>query len=290
MCNITDKAMIVSMKFHQIGQTKKDSEVTDLANSNAHATKEAGNYVKKLYAKNAFKEVNACKSAIRDLWIQNTSAWGDNGERIMPSSLYASFTADYRRLRADWETEVDRFIVRREELIEEARMRLGDMFDESIYPTVGEMEEKFDIIVDIKPVPDGDDFRIESTDFDSAEIRDQINTRVKERTGEITNDLFKRIHTVVNNMNSRLTEVMNDDGTGRKKSFRDTLVGNIKDLTDVLPDLNLNKDPEIYRLAKEMQDKLVVEPAELRNNYETLSSTQKSAEQILDSMSAFMAA
>lgn len=289
MC-IQDKSMLVSMKFTMIGQSKKDSEVTDLANTSAHAQKEAGRYVKNLYAKNALKEVNACKSAIRELWIQNTSPWGENGERIMPSALYASFTADYRRLRADWETEVGRFIARRDELIEEAKIRLGDMFDESLYPTIEEMEERFDIIVDIKPVPDGDDFRVESADIDSSEIREQINARVKERTGEITTDLFKRIHTVVNNMNARLTEVVNDDGTGRKKSFKNTLVGNIEDLVGVLPALNLNKDPEIDRLTKEMREKLITDPEELRSNPLKMSQTQRDAEAILDSMSDFMGA
>ncbi|MBT7307104.1 MAG: hypothetical protein HN842_02750 [Gammaproteobacteria bacterium] len=288
MC-IQDKSMLISMKFTMIGQTKKDTEVTDLANNTAHAQKEAGRYVKNLYAKNALKEVNSAKNAIRELWVQNSSPWGEDGQRIMPSALYASFSADYRRMRADWEIEVTRFIQLREELIEEAKIRLGDMFDNSLYPTQEEMEERFDIEVSVNPVPDGDDFRIEAADIDSEEIKTQINSQVKERTSEITTDLFKRLHGVVNNMHERLTIIMEDDGEGsRKKSFKDSLVGNIQDLVSVLPELNLNKDPNIARLTEEVRKKLLPEPNELRNNYETLRDTQRSAEAILDDMSAFM--
>jgi hypothetical protein len=283
MC-IQDKAMLISIKFSMIGMSKKDPAVTEATNNNNHAQTDAGRYTKNLYSNEALKPIRAARDYIRTLWIESSSPWGDNGFRIMPSTLYNTFTSDYRKAKADWDAEITLFIQRRQAWLDEAKVRLGDMYDEDLYPTEEEMNEHFDVSVEVMAIPDGEDFRIESMDADT--IKQQINDNVSERTQKITTDLFARLYKVVKSMSDRLAIVADDDGTSkRRKSFQNTLIGNIEDLVSVLPDLNLNKDPELDRLTQEIKDRLLIDPSIIRDNPTTLKRVQQDAEKIADDMS-----
>jgi hypothetical protein len=60
-------------------------------------------------------------------------------------------------------------------------------------------------------------------------------------------------------------------------------------LVDVLPKLNVTRDPELERLADQVQASLLVDPQELRKSESIRSETARKASAICDRMAAYMA-
>ena len=63
----------------------------------------------------------------------------------------------------------------------------------------------------------------------------------------------------------RVSERLQEDDNGKPLVFRDTMIGNIRDLVDVVPRLNIFGDDELARLCEQVKEKIAsVEPDALR--------------------------
>jgi hypothetical protein len=77
----------------------------------------------------------------------------------------------------------------------------------------------------------------------------------------------------------------NKSGKRGEKSegvFRDSLVGNVRELAELLPAFNFNGDPAFDKLVKRIQNELCAEePKTLREHDDVRESVKKSADDIL---------
>ena len=74
-------------------------------------------------------------------------------------------------------------------------------------------------------------------------------------------DLYRRLGEAVERVSERLRE--GDDG--KPLVFRDSMIGNIRDLVDAVPRLNIFGDDELARLCEQVKDRIAaVEPDALR--------------------------
>ncbi len=56
----------------------------------------------------------------------------------------------------------------------------------------------------------------------------------------------------------------------KAQNFKNSLVNNIADLVDILPEMNLTNDPKLAEIAEKIkQDICVFDPEELRNDEQT---------------------
>ncbi len=63
----------------------------------------------------------------------------------------------------------------------------------------------------------------------------------------------------------RVSERLREDGDGKPLVFRDSMIGNIRELVDVVPRLNIFGDDELARLCGQVKEKIAsVEPDALR--------------------------
>ena len=75
----------------------------------------------------------------------------------------------------------------------------------------------------------------------------------------------------------------------KKAVFRDTLVGNISELCDLLPSLNVTGDEELTKMCDEVRDKLTgFTPKELRKDTTAREDTARAAAAIMDKMAGYM--
>ena len=88
---------------------------------------------------------------------------------------------------------------------------------------------------------------------DKQKIVKQIQHKTDQRVKEGTTDLFDRAYDVVSNMVQRL-EAFDPDKKGAK--LYDSLVGNVRDIAELLPSLNVGDDPRLEQLAKEIGQRL----------------------------------
>ncbi len=96
---------------------------------------------------------------------------------------------------------------------------------------------------------------------DTDRVKRDIENQVEERLHGAVGDLYRRLGDAVERVSERLRE----DGEGKPLVFRDSMIGNIRDLVDIVPRLNIFGDDELARLCGQVKEKIAgVEPDALR--------------------------
>ena len=165
--------------------------------------------------------------------------------------------------------------------ITEAEYKLNKMFNREDYPEVSQIEERFSFATEITPVPSGTDFRVDLAQDEVAAIKQQIEMQARKAQEGAMNDLWNRLYDVVHKMANKLDE--------KDAIFRDSLVDNIKNLTQILPKLNVTDDPALERMARDVEQKLCrFSPKDLRADPAAKQTVANEANAILEVMGCYM--
>jgi hypothetical protein len=246
---ITHKAMLAAVHISIWTATKHDRKVSrDVANQHG-AQERAGRYNKQLLMGAArLEDLRTLAGQIRQHFYKVTLPWSDEGLRLLPSHFLFELTARMREFKADFSAGVDQFLEVYPSYIREAQAELGSLFREEDYPSVDKLREKFSVNLEILPISTGDDFRVTMSAEEQARIAREIDANVRQRLTKGTDDLWKRLRDVVSHMVDRLNEP--------DSRFHATLITNIHDLVSLLPQLNVNQDPDLERFATQIQERL----------------------------------
>lgn len=125
----------------------------------------------------------------------------------------------------------------------------GTLYDPEDYPDSSTLREKFGIEMDILPVPTAQDFRVDVAESEINRIREEISRNVVLRQRKAMDDAWSRVHDVVDTIYLRLS--------ADKPVIRDSLIENARELTALLPGLNVIDDPAMTAVAKEITDNLL---------------------------------
>ena len=276
--SLSNKALLVSINISQWTGRKLDKKATDSTNKAYKAKSNAGRYNKKLLP-NA-KELDLVQSVVgqtRQYFYKQTLPWMSDGSRILNSKNYMNFTTEIRKFTSDFQSSVDSFLANYPLLKQNAKNSLGDLYDESEYPTVEEMRNKFKIEINFLPLPNVSDFRI---DISEAEKKMFIN-KMKEIENRAVKEVWSRLHTVVSSAISKLEET--------DPIFRNSLIGNIEEMISMLPRLNISEDQELDLKAQELKNILSKYSIEsLRNSKSKRELAAKELKEIESKMSSFM--
>ena len=278
--DITEKAMLASLHISCWGARKHDKRVTDEVNEKYNG-KDAGRFNKVLATKESLKEIQAAVSAARSFHMEQTLPWGERGERLLPSKNYQEFNRQMRIYKQKFEAAVDTFVSDYHTVIFEARQTLGGLFRREDYPDASEIRDKFDFRTVISPVPTGEDFRVNLAQEEVALIQQDIENRLIQSNYAAARDLWQRLYEVVGHMVERLSDP--------EAVFRDSLVGNIARLTEILPRLNLHDDPALEAMRRQIEASLCqYSPAQLRCDKEIRRAAANDARSVLESMGSYM--
>jgi hypothetical protein len=232
---------------------KKDKGESTAVTERAGANAGSANVYKALLPENPRLEaVQKWANAFRDFIYTNTLPWDDAGWRIGTVVKHMDFMAKAGDKIREGEDMVDMFIADYAKAIENARFTLANLFDEDDYPGVEEVRSKFRFTIDVQTMPNADDFRVvegvppEEVDKLVSIAKNSVETRVQGAMDIAYNKLF----TVVSKMATTLEQF----GGGEIKKFNDTLVGNITELVDAMPALNITGDPRLDTLATQARE------------------------------------
>ena len=279
MC-IEEKAMLVKLSISMWTARKHDKRATATVESTYHTTA-AGRFNKVLIAQDAIQEVSKAANAARSFHYENTLPWTDEGYRLLPSKNFDFYSAEMRKLKAVFERAVEKFSSNYNALVDDARVRLNGLFNQTDYPL--NIRSKFDFETAISPVPSKSDFRVDVGNEETAKIRADIEIRTKNAAADAHRDLYRRLAETVNHIADRLRD--------EKAVFRDSLVNNLIKLCELIPRLNINSDPELEKLRKEAEEKLCLcDPQTLRNDKQARKRTARDASAILEAMGGIYAA
>lgn len=271
MTMLQNSAMLASLNISQWTARKYDKKVS-VQVEQQHQAKDAGRYNKMLVGKEALEAIQKVATAARAYHYKMTLPWGDNGERLLPATLFQAYAGAISDYRNTFEARVREFVRDYPQLKVDAIKRLGSMYEAQDYPPVEEIASRFSIQVDFSPVPVANDFRVNLNEDYVERIKSDIEHRLVSRQQEAMRHCWQRVREVVSHIHERLAD--------KDKTFRDSLIGNAEELLDLLPALNITGDAELARVADEVKT-LLVAPDRLRQDEVLRSETAQKAAEIL---------
>ena len=288
MSNIRNNLLVITFGISCWEGRRLDKKATAEVAQSHVVSSGVGRYHKDLLP-DAVEHQNILK--LRNAWrvfhAENTLAWGDNGERVIRSSAFLDYTTGYREYKDKFDQAVEVFCAAYPTLVAEAEFKLNTLFNPSDYPAVEDVRDKFKVRMTTYPMPNAEDFRlIEGIPEEDVErLQAEAVAGLQSQVTMAIKDLWSRLHTVVTAMQARLD--VGDDGKVLK--FHDSLVGNIQDLLNRVPALNLTGDAEIVSLTEEMRELVTFTPSELREIPEARSLVANKARDIAKRMACFVA-
>lgn len=289
---LADRALLASLHVGMWSGMMTDQEVSEQVSEDYKAEKDAGRYGKRLVASKFLSHVGGKVNVARRSHRILTLPWDDNGTRILSAAGYLHYTETMRLQEQTVKAAAKEFVDQLPNYIIEAKTRLGNMFNREDYPDAEDLRKKFYIKVELNKIPEGGDFRANLSDDAVKAIAQDIEDRSNQRIETAMQDIYLRVQDVTNKMVERLREYEPKAGEDApsKGVFRDTLVGNINELADLIPTLNITNDPKLDALAKQLKDELVEHsPQVLRTNAKARKQTVDAAERILKKVRAFIA-
>jgi hypothetical protein len=288
------RAILASLNISSWSATKFDKGVTRAATA-AHGTGEgagrfnksllpttvtielsikSGKAAKEVQQTNSYKALMQHIAATRVWHYEQTLAWSDDGWRLLPIKNYQHYTDGIRQRQHEFNGLLADFLRDYPRLREAAEVYLNGMFKHSDYPK--DIAKRFGFGFDVRPVPQGGDFRVALPDSEIKAITASTERRVKEAYAEAQGDAVKRLYDTVEKIVKRLSEP--------DAIFRDTLISNARDLCIVLERLNVADDATLERLRRETELLATTEPETLRKVDAVRVETAARAQSILDEM------
>ena len=259
--NLTHDAMLVSLRIAAWSGRLYDRAASNHVAAAHDAASSAGRYNKRLLPKCAFAALTATLSKARTTHYEQTLPWDDQGSRLLTVANHARYTELMDALRERMIRERARFIDDYDDHIDRARLDLGKLFSIDDYPSKEALRGQFAIRYRIAPVPDAEHFMAKLASDDTERVKRDIERQIEERLRDGVGDLYRRLGEAVERVSERLRE----DESGKPLVFRNSLIGNIRDLVEVVPRLNIFGDDELARLCEQVKGKIgSVEPDALR--------------------------
>jgi hypothetical protein len=279
--NLSDKAMLVKLSISQWTARRLDVKATREVIENYSAKPDAGRFNKLLVDVCAVKRYQKAANEARIFHYKNTLPWGDDESRILPAANYSIYSAKMREFRAKFEGAVDEFVSEYPGLIEQAQRDLNGLFRAEDYPSAEALRFKFRFDFSVKPVDDSKDFRVSLAADEVERIRAEIEGRVSVSVNDAMADCWARLYEAVKHLADKLREP--------DAIFRDSLVGNIAELCDILPRLNVTEDPSLTAVLDEARASLAsLDPDRLRKYELDRKSAAGRADDILSRMAGYV--
>jgi hypothetical protein len=270
------RAMLCSLRISSWSARKYDKKVTAETNAAHGADSDAGRYNKMLLPGDAssYKALTSHIAATRVLHYEQTLAWSDDGWRLLPVANYQKYTDKLRDARHTYDSLLADFLADYPSLQQAARLKLNGMYRDEDYPA--NVAGKYGFAIEYSPVPSGGDFRVSLSQSEIDIIATRTESRVKDAFEQAHNDAVKRLYECVSRIHERLAQP--------EAIFRDSLIGNARELCDVLSRLNISGDMNLETLRRQTDSLATVQPESLRNDPVTRIQTANAAQGILDQM------
>jgi hypothetical protein len=203
---------------------------------------------------------------------------------MLPVANFTNYTNLFREARHTYDTLLATFIAEfpalKDQAIREATeeaVRTGNprrLLTDADFPR--DVQNEYAFGIQYKPVPSGGDWRVELSQAEIEVLAANTEASAKRAFEDAHRDAVKRLYDVVYKMHEKLAQP--------EAIFRDTLIGNARELCDVLTRLNISNDPQLETLRRATDALATVQPDTLRNDAVTRIQTANDAQSILDSM------
>ena len=269
--NLQNKAMIVTLSASMWGASKADQELADTLIEQKNAKEGAARVRKQLLSAESLKPIKSAIDSVKSLHNRITLPWSDNGERLLPIKTHDAYKDGMLAAIERVDKAVADFLEKYETLISEARVNLGDMFDEQDYPNPGTIRRKFGVVYDISAVPNSSHFLAEIDEAEAARIKADIDRRTQVKLDAAMVNLYERVEECIRRLITRLGH----DEDGNPRPVHASALDALRAIAESVPSLNLTEDRKLAEIAEKINAALgTVEIDDLRYKSKKLSNVQ----------------
>jgi hypothetical protein len=288
--DIREKAMTVQFNSKCWTARKFDKAATTKHNADQKADADASRINKLLIPKSIIDgPVKVRQHAQHKIHDHLTSKWASRGVNILKATVYEQYATAMSGTEESFWSAVETFMVRYQlfydNLWDKGPERMGGMYDRDDYPEPSEVRKKFTFEVHYAPITHSSDWRIGGLSNDETQaLAGAVAERERELLAGAMREVWGRLHTVVRKMVDKLSREI-----GSKESvYRDTLLGNVIDLCGLLPDLNLEDDPQLEELRKEVEQAIGrLDPELCRTDPVARKQAAEDTKEILDKIGGY---
>ena len=258
MSNATINGVLARLNISQFSNTREDDSITKEVKVLHSLTGKAGKWVKIKLPEEFLAGVKKAAGAARQAHYDASLHW-EEGYRLLPMTAKPRYDEAIESARAKFETEVNRFVETYPQALERAREMHAATYRESDYPSLETVRQQFEFRVAFLPIPSSSHFDISVVGPAVAAMRAQLEAanaaKVEQAVGELWNRLLDPV--------SKMADTLRDPSA----IFRDSLVGNVIQVLDLVPALNVTGSSQLQTAALEVRNRLAtLNPDVLRNN------------------------
>lgn len=278
--SISSSAMLVELNISVWTGRKFDKQVSAEIDTQKQTTTRAGNYSKRLFADEPiFDAIQKFAGNARTYHYHATMPWSDSGLRLLTTAMYFDYNKKISEMEMDFDQLVSNFTNQYGVLVAKAQTKLGALFDPSDYPDVMDVASKFRFSVKYAPVPDVGDWRVDVGNDAKQQLMESYVKYYSSNLEQAMREPWERMHEALKNMSAKLS--------GEKKQiFRDTLVGNVVELCDLMDKFNVTGDPKMKQAKVKIENALLgITPDALREDDELRLDTKSKVDALLKEFS-----
>ena len=279
--SLVNRAMLVQLSVTKPKMTEKDKSTTSEVAVRKHASEASVSVVKKLYPKHLLAPIVEVESSARRYMESVTQPWG-RGLAMLPIAMFMephNFSKRIGVFKMQFDQAVTVFLNNYSNVLTQAAVDQGDMFDVDAYPDLSQLKAEFTFDVSYPSLSQEGGLVLDLEAEVLAELEETIAKQQTARMAAGQRDLYERLGAAVKRI---AVQCSNDKG-----KIYDSLTGNLSDLLQVLPLLNLSGDEAFASLCEEARQ-LVVAPEAIRTVPQVREDTAKVANDILAKMKAFI--
>lgn len=267
--------MLVNLTIRQWSARRRDKDVGKEVEK-SHSAKDAGNFNKLLIDKEALAPIVTLAGKLRTTHYDMTLPWGDDGSRLLPAKMFFDYREAISGLRGQFDTAVRKFVDEYPTYVQNARKRLGTMYNPRDYPDADRVAHKFGAKPHFTAVPEAKDFRVDLGEEEVAEIKKDIEANVRTLLGDAERDLWVRIRDCVQRIHDRLSDP--------EAVFRDSLIENAQFVCSVATKLNIHDDAKMEEIRVEIIRMCDIAPQRLRDDKDLRKRVADNAFKVLQDM------
>jgi len=237
--SIASAAMLVELNISVWTGRKLDRNISAEIDAQKNTTTRVVNAHKKLFADEPKHEaIGKFAGNSRTYHYTNTMPWSNSGTVLLPTASFAEYNAHMSGAQTKFYELVDECLDEWDDMLLRAHTKLGAMFNYEDYPSKEDVRDRYRFSINYLPVPDVGDFRVSVGNDALQYLNESYATYYKDQLDKAYSDVWERTHTVLKNMSEKLA--------GQERQvFRDSLVGNVREMIDLLDKFNITGDPKM---------------------------------------------
>ena len=280
--SIASSAMLCELSISVWTGRKLDKRASAAVTAANAAARGVANVHKKLLGNcQELQAIQKFAANARNLHYGMTMPWSDIGMRLLPTAQYFKYHKAMTEIEDEFARKHDVFCDAYDWEITQAQSKLGYLFNQAEYPTVDSIRRKFGFRLTYIPLPDAGDFRLDIQNEALADVETQYKSYYATQVQNAMDDLWLRLFKVLNNMSDRLDYASKED----KKIFKDSLVGNVIAMVELLSVCNVSGDTQMETARIKLEEALRGVTADgLREDAYLRAETKRTVDEVISSL------